>query len=133
MAVFRRLDVAKSVTGSVIPPPASCGCSPNYLKLQGARIACNRSEGWHEICFTNRRALKLEVDVLYATNALPGNAAKPAPKASVDTTLLELVRTLGEVTSDESEIVATALHMLRSGSIQLTGSSQDAPRAGFID
>ena len=71
--------------------------------------------------------------MLYATNALPGNAAKADPQASVDTTLLELMRTLGEITSDESEIVATALHMLRSGSIQLTGSSQNAPRAGFID
>ena len=65
--------------------------------------------------------------------ALSESTLQPGPHASVDTTLLELLRTLGEVTTDESEIVATALHMLRSGSVRLTGSFQGAPSAGFID
>jgi hypothetical protein len=39
-----------------------------------------------------------------------------------DVTLLELVRVLGELTQDDSEVVAVALHMIRSGSVRLCGS-----------
>ena len=42
-----------------------------------------------------------------------------APRA---TTLLELVRTLGEVTDDDREVVATVVHMLQTGRVRLTGS-----------
>ena len=38
------------------------------------------------------------------------------------TTLLDLVRAIGEVTDDDREIVATVLHMLRSGRIRLSGN-----------
>lgn len=78
-------------------------------------------------------ALNREIDVLYSTSALSGSTASPGPPASLDITLLELMQTLSEITEDESEIVATALHMLRSGGIRLTGSSQDAPRAVFAE
>jgi len=40
-------------------------------------------------------------------------------------TLLELVEALCEVTTDEREVVATALHMLRSGRVRLTGNFHD--------
>ncbi len=40
-------------------------------------------------------------------------------------TLLELVRVISEVTEDEEEIVATVLHMLRSGSVRLCGNFRD--------
>jgi hypothetical protein len=40
-------------------------------------------------------------------------------------TLLELVRAISEVTEDEEEIVATAVHMLRSGSVRLCGNFRD--------
>jgi predicted nucleic-acid-binding protein len=43
----------------------------------------------------------------------------------VQTTLLELVRALTEVTRDEHEIVATVLHMVREKRVQLNGSFQD--------
>ena len=39
-----------------------------------------------------------------------------------ETTLLELVQAIAEVTEDEVEIVATVLHLLRSGQIRLNGS-----------
>ncbi|MFP6606675.1 MAG: hypothetical protein VCC19_08885 [Myxococcota bacterium] len=45
----------------------------------------------------------------------------------MSTTLLDLVRVLSEITDDENEIVATAIHMLRTGSVRLTGSFRDTP------
>lgn len=49
---------------------------------------------------------------------------RPAPGADghVHTTLLELVRTIGEITDDEKEIVATVIQMLRSGCVRLSGN-----------
>jgi len=38
------------------------------------------------------------------------------------TTLLALVRAIGEVTTDDREVVATILHMLRSGEVRLCGN-----------
>jgi hypothetical protein len=38
------------------------------------------------------------------------------------TTLLELVRAISEVTSDEREVVATVLHMLSTGRAKLCGN-----------
>jgi hypothetical protein len=41
---------------------------------------------------------------------------------AVDTTLLELVQTIAEDTRDDREIVATVVHLLRSGRVRLIGS-----------
>ena len=38
------------------------------------------------------------------------------------TTLLELVRALGEVTDNDREVVATVVHLLRSGRVRLRGN-----------
>ena len=65
-----------------------------------------------------------------------GSARHPLPpstEAAVNTTLLELVRTIGEITDDESEIVATVVHMLRSGSVKLIGSFRNTPANRFLD
>jgi len=51
-------------------------------------------------------------------------AAQPPPR---ETTLLELVRTISEVTNDEREVVATVLHMLDSGRVRLCGNFRGAP------
>ena len=48
-----------------------------------------------------------------------------------DLTLLELVRTVGEITDDEREIVATVLHLLRSGRVRLRGNFRGAPPTAF--
>jgi hypothetical protein len=48
-----------------------------------------------------------------------------------DLTLLELVRAVGEVTENEREIVATVLHLLRSGRVRLRGNFRGAPLAVF--
>jgi hypothetical protein len=42
------------------------------------------------------------------------------------TTLLELVRAISEVTSDEREVVATVLHLLSSGRARLCGNFRGA-------
>ena len=44
---------------------------------------------------------------------------EPAPlqREARETTLLALVRAVGEVTRDDREVVATILHMLRSGEV----------------
>lgn len=51
--------------------------------------------------------------------------ARPKPTSATDVTLLELVQAVAEVTSDEREIVATVLDMLRSGRARLTGNFHD--------
>ena len=47
------------------------------------------------------------------------------PPRCVQTTLLELVRALSEITGDENEIVATVLHMVREKRVQLNGNFRD--------
>lgn len=42
------------------------------------------------------------------------------------TTLLALVRAIGEVTDDDREVVATILHMLRRGEVRLCGNFRDS-------
>lgn len=42
--------------------------------------------------------------------------------ALVETTLLELVQTIGEITDDDREVVATVSELLRSGQVRLIGS-----------
>ncbi len=37
-------------------------------------------------------------------------------------TLLEVVRAVGDITSDDHEIVATVLHLIASGKIRLRGN-----------
>jgi hypothetical protein len=41
------------------------------------------------------------------------------------TTLLELVRSISEVTDDDHEIVATVLHLLRTRQVRLCGILRD--------
>jgi hypothetical protein len=40
----------------------------------------------------------------------------------VETTLLELVTTLGELTDDDREVVTTVVELLRSGRVRLVGN-----------
>jgi predicted nucleic-acid-binding protein len=40
----------------------------------------------------------------------------------VETTLLELVTTLGELTEDDREVVASVVELLRSGRVRLIGN-----------
>jgi predicted nucleic-acid-binding protein len=42
--------------------------------------------------------------------------------AVVETTLLELVTTLGELTEDDREVVTTVVDLLRSGRVRLIGN-----------
>jgi hypothetical protein len=54
-----------------------------------------------------------------------------APEAPRETTLLELVSVLAEITTDEREIIATVLWMLNSGRIRLCGNFRDCPLEDF--
>ena len=47
------------------------------------------------------------------------------------TTLLALVRAVAEITDDDREVVATILHMLRSGEVRLSGNFRNAPLEDF--
>ena len=40
----------------------------------------------------------------------------------IETTLLELVRAVSDVTDDDREVVATVSHLLRSGRVRLVGN-----------
>lgn len=44
----------------------------------------------------------------------------------VETTLLELVRVVSELTDDDREVVATVMEMLRSGRVRLCGTLRGA-------
>lgn len=46
----------------------------------------------------------------------------PADASPAETTLLDLVRAVSEQTEDDREVVATVLHLLRSGRVRLVGS-----------
>ena len=48
------------------------------------------------------------------------------PVPVVETTLLELVRVVSEVTEDDREVVTTVMEMLRSGRVRLCGSFRDS-------
>jgi len=66
----------------------------------------------------------------------PAERARRVARSSdgaVHTTLLELVRTIGEVTEDEAEIVATVIQMLRSGRVKLCGTFRDEPLGKLLD
>jgi hypothetical protein len=58
---------------------------------------------------------------------------QPAPviREARATTLLALVRAVSEVTQDDREVVATILHMLRSGEVRLCGNFRNAPIEDF--
>ena len=49
-------------------------------------------------------------------------AEEPLP-----TTLLDLVRAIGEVTEDDREVVATVRYLLDSGRVRLTGNFNGVP------
>ena len=42
--------------------------------------------------------------------------------AAVETTLLELVQTVGELTEDDREVVETVIELLRTGRVRLIGN-----------
>ena len=50
---------------------------------------------------------------------------------AADVTLLELVQAVADVTTDEREIVATVMYMLRSGHARLVGNFRDEPIDDF--
>src|SRR5262249_21473020 len=51
----------------------------------------------------------------------------------IDTTLVALVSSVGELTSDDREVVATVRALLRSGAVRLRGTFRDCPIARFPD
>jgi hypothetical protein len=55
----------------------------------------------------------------------------PVIREARSTTLLALVRAVSEVTQDEREVVATILHMLRSGEVRLCGNFRNHPIEDF--
>jgi hypothetical protein len=57
-----------------------------------------------------------------ATLPIPSEIESP-----IQLTLLELVGAVCEATQDDREVVATVLHMLRSGRIELTGNFRSTP------
>jgi len=48
-----------------------------------------------------------------------------------DTTLLDLVGAVCDVTGDDEEVVATVLHMIRSGRVRLCGNFRGRERDAF--
>lgn len=66
-----------------------------------------------------------------AATAVPVTVDFAPDEAPRETTLLEVVRVLEEITTDEREVVATVLWMLRSGRIKLCGNFRDTPIEDF--
>ena len=66
-----------------------------------------------------------------AATASPTREHAPPAREARATTLLALVRAVGEVTRDDREVVATILHLLRSGEVRLCGNFRNAPIEDF--
>ena len=49
------------------------------------------------------------------------NTMRPQKRVRIQTTLLNLVWTINEVTDDDREVVATVAHLVNSGQMQLLG------------
>jgi hypothetical protein len=64
-----------------------------------------------------------------AASLIPEQA--PVAQEARATTLLALVRAVSEVTRDDREVVATVLHMLRSGEVRLCGNFRNHPIEDF--
>jgi hypothetical protein len=61
----------------------------------------------------------------------PIDVARDAPRGfpegdeSVNTTLLDLIRAVGELTEDDREVVDTVIRLLRQGQFRLVGSFRE--------
>ena len=55
----------------------------------------------------------------------------PTDKVTIQTTLLDLVRAVSETTDDDVEVVSTIVHMLRTGSVELSGTFRNEPIESF--
>ena len=55
----------------------------------------------------------------------------PTEKVTIQTTLLELVRVVSETTDNDAEVVSTIVHMLRTGSVELSGTFRNEPIESF--
>ncbi len=58
--------------------------------------------------------------------------SQTAPIEPHPCTLLELVRVLSEITDNEHEVVATAIHMVCSGSVRLIGNFRDSRAEDWV-
>jgi len=76
------------------------------------------------------RTLVSRVDDLASTSAAQ---SKERDVEVIDTTLLALVWSVREVTSDDREVVATVSALLRSGAVRLRGNFRDCPIECFLD
>ena len=78
----------------------------------------------------HRRPLALRDPLPVADRGVAADAAPDEAELSAAVpgyTLLDLVRAVAEATADEGEVVATVLHLLRSGSVRLTGTFRGEP------
>jgi hypothetical protein len=53
---------------------------------------------------------------------VPDRSRIPRRRRAGELDTLDLVRAVAEATEDDGEVVATVLHLLRSGSVRLTGT-----------
>ena len=63
-----------------------------------------------------------------ATSATTEPALAQEP---LQVTLLELVQAVGDVTSDDAEVVATVLHLIETGRVRLSGIFRGLPASVF--
>jgi hypothetical protein len=65
--------------------------------------------------------------------AVAAAARKQCDVEVINTTLLALVWSVGEVTSDDRTVVATVSALLRSGAVRLCGNFRDCPIECFLE
>ena len=58
----------------------------------------------------------------HPVRVLPSGSSEPARLPPVETTLLELVQVLSEITDDDQEIALTVRSLIDEGRIRLTGN-----------
>jgi hypothetical protein len=73
-------------------------------------------------CALHLTCQRAEDTTMRSSAALRTQLDRSRSDAVVETTLLELVTTIGEITEDDREVVTTVVELLRSGRVRLIGN-----------
>ncbi len=80
----------------------------------------------------NRTRCTIVVEGMHTLATATATPIETRGSGPVRTTLLELVRAIGEVTDDDREAVIVVQHLLRSGRVCLIGNFRDAAADEFV-
>jgi hypothetical protein len=106
----------KIVTTLTLDCGPGCAQTPGkrFFEPLGAFVTAGTPDAFHSV----------QGETVMA-NAIAPELQNPQEALSGERTLLELVQSIGEITSNDEEVVATVIYMLRSGRVRLCGNFRD--------